>query len=234
MNNYRFVAVNTLCSLVVLGASPLMAETVNERLTEAANVLTEVMSAPDKGIPEDLLNDAYCAVIVPGVKKGAFIIGAKYGKGFIVCRNAFHGKWGAPAAVRMEGGSVGWQIGASESDVIMLVMNQRGADRLLQSKFTLGGSASVAAGPVGRTSSANTDAKMTAKMLSWSRSRGVFAGVSLGGATLRQDLDDNAELYGKRLTNKQIVHGKTAVPAAASALISVLSKFSPREDSAGK
>ncbi|MEP6913963.1 MAG: lipid-binding SYLF domain-containing protein, partial [bacterium] len=149
-------------------------------------------------------------------------------------RNGVRGRWGTPAAVRIEGGSVGWQIGASESDVIMLVMNKRGADRLLQSKFTLGGSASVAAGPVGRTSSANTDAKMSAKILSWSRSRGVFAGVSLDGATLREDLDDNKELYGRRLTNRQIVQGRLHNPAGAARLTGELAKYSPREGTAKK
>jgi len=156
------------------------------------------------------------------VKNAAFLVGGKYGRGFLVCRQDVGAGWGAPASVRIEGGSFGFQIGASETDVVMLVMNRRGMDKLLQSKFTLGGAAEVAAGPVGRSSTAQTDAKMTAKILSYSRSRGVFAGVSLQGATLRQDLDENKELYGRRLANKQIVMKRMKAPAAASELLAVL------------
>lgn len=214
------------CALIGL---PARAETAIERLDEAATVFSEVMQTPDKGIPQDLLEEAHCVVIVPGVKKAAFIIGGKYGKGFAVCRNGRNTGWGAPAAVRIEGGSIGWQVGGSETDVIMLVMNQRGMDRLLQSKFTLGGSAEVAAGPVGRTSSAQTDAKMTAKILSWSRSRGIFAGLSLGGATLRNDLDANKELYGKPLRNRQIVMTRMKAPVAAGKLLGLLNKYSKHE-----
>jgi SH3 domain-containing YSC84-like protein 1 len=213
-------------SLICISAR---ADTAIERLDAAATVFSEVMQTPDQGIPQDLLEDAHCIVIVPGVKKAAFIVGGKYGKGFGVCRNGNNSGRGAPAAVRIEGGSIGWQVGGSETDVIMLVMNQRGMDRLLQSKFTLGGSAEVAAGPVGRTSSAQTDAKLTAKILEWSRSRGVFAGVSLGGATLRNDLDANEELYGKRLHNRDIVMQRVKAPAAATKLLSLLNKYSRHE-----
>lgn len=160
-------------------------------------------------------------------------MGAKYGRGFIVCRQDNRSGWGGPAAIRIEGGSFGFQIGASETDVVMLVMNRRGMDQLLQSKFTLGGAAEVAAGPVGRSITAQTDARMTAKILSWSRSRGVFGGVSLQGATLRQDLDENQELYGQQITNKQIVMTRMRAPAAASELLAVLHEYSRRE-SAGK
>ncbi len=219
-----------LLSVIALTATfPARAETAIERLGEASIVFSEVMRTPDKGIPQDLLHDAHCIVIVPGVKKAAFIIGAKYGKGFVVCRNRSNNGWGAPAAIRIEGGSIGWQVGGSETDVIMLVMNQRGMERLLQSKFTLGGSAEVAAGPVGRNSSAETDAKMTAKILTWSRSRGVFAGVSLGGATLRNDLDANKELYGKRLNSREIVMKPVKAPAAAGQLLGLLNKYSRHE-----
>ena len=152
------------------------AETVSERLGSATGVMKEIMNTPDKGIPQDLLNRAHCTVVVPGVKKAAFVVGGKYGRGFISCRDG-NGGWSSPGAMRMEGGSLGWQIGASETDVVLLVMNEGGMHRLLQSKFTLGASADVAAGPVGRNASAETDAKMTAQILSWSRSRGVFAGV---------------------------------------------------------
>lgn len=200
-----------------------------KRLNDSAEMLTEIMSAPDKGIPQDLLEKAECVVVVPGLKKGAFIIGAKYGKGFMLCRKESGVGWSAPAAIRVEGGSFGFQIGGSETDVVMLVNSKPGAKKLLESKFTLGGDASVAAGPVGRTSSAETDAQLHAEILTYSRSRGVFAGISLQGATLRPDDDWNKELYGSDLTNKQIVLGNTASPAAASKLISTLDKYSGRK-----
>jgi lipid-binding SYLF domain-containing protein len=215
--------------LLLTGLSPLLADTAKERLQESAVVLKEILSAPDQGIPRDLLNDAHCVVVIPGMKNAAFLVGGKYGRGFLVCRHDARTGWGAPASVRIEGGSFGFQIGASETDVVMLVMNQRGMDKLLQSKFTLGGAAEVAAGPVGRSSTAQTDAKMTAKILSYSRSRGVFAGVSLQGATLRQDLDENQELYGHRLTNNQIVMKRMNAPAAASELLAVLNVHFRRE-----
>jgi lipid-binding SYLF domain-containing protein len=200
-----------------------------ERLGRAAEVFQEVMSAPDKGIPQDLLDKSACIVVVPGVKKAAFVIGAKYGRGFFSCRAKSGVGWGAPGAVRVEGGSFGFQIGASETDVIMLVMNQRGADRLLSSKFTLGADASVAAGPVGRTATAETDAYMSAEILTYSRARGLFAGLSLSGATLRQDLDTNQALYGRTLQNKEIVDTGIAPPAAAKDFLAVLNKFSSRK-----
>jgi lipid-binding SYLF domain-containing protein len=196
-----------------------------QRLDEAAAVFKEIMATPDRSIPQDLLDKAHCIVIVPGLKKGAFIIGAKYGKGFLSCRATGRG-WSAPGTVRVEGGSVGFQIGGSESDVIMLVMNERGAAKLLSSKFTLGGEGEVAAGPVGRQASAQTDAMMRAEILSWSRSRGVFAGISLQGATLRQDLDDSAVLYGKKITNKEIVQSGVAAPKAAEPLLGLFNKYS--------
>src|SRR6266481_2896663 len=185
--------------LAALICTPLVAES-NEpakRLEESAAVFSEFMSAPDKGIPDELLEKAQCIVIVPGLKKGAFIVGGQYGKGYLTCRRQNGRGWSAPGTVRMEGGSVGFQIGGSETDVIMLVMNQRGADRLMQSEFTVGGEGEVAAGPVGRTASAQTDAKLSAEMLSYSRSRGVFAGVALKGTTLRADPGENEVLYGK-------------------------------------
>ena len=202
---------------------------VGRRLKESATVLSEIMSASDKSIPQELLDKAYCIVIVPGLKKGAFIIGGKYGKGFISCRRNGHQGWSAPGAVRVEGGSVGFQIGGSESDVIMLVLNARGAERLLQSKFTVGAEGEVAAGPVGRDSTAQTDAKMTAEILSWSRSRGVFAGISLQGATLREDKDDNQSLYGSPMKNADIVEKWQAPTPEAQALLVLLKKYSPKE-----
>jgi len=195
------------------------------RLREAGTVFSEIMAAPDKGIPHDLLEKAHCVVVVPGLKKAAFVVGAQYGKGFVTCRRG--GGWSAPAAVRIEGGSFGFQIGGTEIDVVMLVMNDRGADRLLSSQFTLGGQSEVAAGPVGRSATAQTDALMTAELLSWSRSRGIFAGVSLLGATLRQDLDDNRALYGKKLENREIVRGNVAAPKSAARLLKQLNQYPP-------
>jgi SH3 domain-containing YSC84-like protein 1 len=200
-----------------------------QRLDDAVTVFSEIMDTPDKGIPQELLEKAQCIVIVPGLKKGAFILGGKYGKGVVSCRRSGGEGWTAPASVRIEGGSVGFQIGGSESDVVMLVMNERGMQKLMNSKFTLGAEGEVAAGPVGRDATAQTDAFMRAEILSWSRSRGVFAGLSLQGATLREDLDDNNELYGKAYENKEILGGNVPVPAAASKLISMLGKYSARK-----
>lgn len=200
-----------------------------KRLDESAAVFSEVMGTPDKGIPQEMLEHAHCIVIVPGLKTAAFVFGAKYGKGYISCRNKGRAGWSAPGTVRIEGGSVGFQIGGSQTDLIMLVMNERGADKLLSSKFTLGAEGSVAAGPVGRTATAQTDAQMHAEILSWSRSQGVFAGVALEGATLRQDLDDNAVLYGKKLENRQIVTSRMRAPKSAAKLLRLLNKYSPRE-----
>jgi lipid-binding SYLF domain-containing protein len=217
--------------LATLAAVPLLASEnePTKRLEEAATVFSEIMDTPDKGIPQELLEKAHCIVIVPGLKKGAFVVGGKYGKGYLSCRKRTGVGWSAPATVRIEGGSVGFQIGGSETDVIMLVMNERGADRLLASKFTLGGSGEVAAGPVGRTATAETDAYMRAEILSWSRARGVFAGLSLQGATFRQDLDDNAALYGKQLENRAIVTTGVAPPKGAQRLLGLLNKYSAQE-----
>jgi len=200
-----------------------------ERLTEASTVFGEILRAGDKGIPQDLLDKAQCAVIVPGLKKGAFIVGGQFGKGFITCRGTQDRGWSAPAAIKMEGGSVGFQIGGSETDVVMLVMNQRGADRLMQSEFTLGGEGEVAAGPVGRNASAQTDAKLSAEILSWSRSRGVFAGVALKGSTLRSDKGENEVLYGKELDTRAVVTGKIRPTPEGRQLVSALSAESPVE-----
>ncbi len=199
-----------------------------KRLGEAASVFSEVMATPDKGIPQDLLEKAHCIVIVPGLKTAAFVFGGKYGKGYLSCRNK-SGGWSAPGTVRIEGGSVGFQIGGSQTDLIMLVMSERGADKLLSSKFTLGAEGSVAAGPVGRTATAQTDAQMHAEILSWSRSQGLFAGLALEGATLRQDLDDNATLYGTKLENRDIVTGGRPSPRSAAKLMGLLNKHSARE-----
>src|SRR5277367_6895990 len=202
------MTITQVALLFVAAGSLLHAATdAPKRLDDSADMLTEIMSAPDKGIPQDLLQRAQCVVLVPGLKKGAFIVGAKYGKGFMLCRKASGVGWSAPAAIRVEGGSVGFQIGGSETDVVMLVNSEPGAKKLMESKFTLGADASVAGGPVGRTSSAETDAQLHAEILTWSRSRGAFAGVSLQGATLRPDEDWNKEMYGKAMSNRAIVMG---------------------------
>jgi len=223
-----FVLMVSLCASAV----SLMASTAQERLKDATEVFQSVMNTPDKGIPQELLEKAQCAVIVPSLKKGAFIVGAEYGKGFVTCRNPSGAGWGAPAAIKVEGGSFGFQIGGQGIEVIMLVMNKRGMDQLSKSKFTLGADASIAAGPVGRASSAQTDAYMTAEILSWSRSKGLFAGIALKGATLRPDEDANQELYGRKLGTRDIIMAHDVkAPAAASGLIAALDRYSMHKGS---
>jgi lipid-binding SYLF domain-containing protein len=188
---------------------------VDDRLDASADTLTDMMRASDHGIPRDLLEKAKCVVVVPGMKKAGFIFGAKYGSGFAVCRGAGRSGWSAPAGMIVEGGSFGFQIGASETDVVLLVMNDGGMKHLLSDKFTLGGDASVAAGPIGRSASAQTDVELNAEMLSYSRSRGLFAGISLEGATLRPDEPANRELYARDATNREILTGDLKTPGAA-------------------
>ena len=227
MRLISFTLTAALCSAPLIHAAE--ESKTSERLGDSANLFGEIMATPDKSIPQGLLDKASCVVLVPGLKKGAFVIGAKYGRGFAVCRAAGGQGWGPPAAIRVEGGSFGFQIGGSSTDVVMLIMNERGMKRLTSDKFTLGGEATVAAGPVGRDTSAQTDATMMAEILSWSRSRGVFAGVSLDGATMRNDLDENKNMYGQRWTSKEILGSGAAVPPIAAKLIETLNKFSPRK-----
>jgi lipid-binding SYLF domain-containing protein len=189
---------------------------VDDRLDASAETLIDMMGASDKGLPQNLIDKARCVVVVPGMKKAGFIFGAKYGRGFAVCRRSGGVGWSAPAAMVVEGGSVGFQIGASETDIVLLVMNEGGMRHLLADKFTLGGDASVAAGPVGRELTAQTDAMMKAEMLSYSRSHGLFAGISLEGATLRPDADSDHELYGRNVTNREVLTGDFKTPAAAA------------------
>ena len=222
-----FVIMAALCC----SSLGLWAATIQEELRSAADVIQEIMATPEKGIPQDLLNKAYCIVIVPSLKKAAFVVGGQYGKGVAVCRRSPGMGWGAPAAIKVEGGSFGFQIGGSSTDVVMLIMNESGMKKLEKNKFTLGADASVAAGPVGRTAAANTDAYMNAEILSWSRSKGLFAGIALNGATLRPDKDDNRELYGQALDNQQILMSDTKVPAAAEPLIHELDRYSMRKES---
>jgi lipid-binding SYLF domain-containing protein len=223
----------TLTLAITLGSTLLVAEEdtrkTDERLADAASLFTEIMSAPDRSLPQRALDKASCAVLVPGMKKGAFMVGGKFGRGFAVCRAASGQGWGPPAAMRIEGGSFGLQIGFSSSDVVLLVMNERGMKRLTQSKFTIGAEATAAVGPLGRDATAQTDAMMTAEILSWSRSKGLFAGASLDGATLRNDIDENRNMYGKAWTSRQILNSGATPPAAARKLLDALAKYSPKK-----
>ncbi|HUB77937.1 MAG TPA: lipid-binding SYLF domain-containing protein [Bryobacteraceae bacterium] len=224
----RWISLTLGAALVCAPALANEATKTSERLNEAATLFSEVMGTPDRAIPQGLLNKAYCVVLVPGLKKAAVLVGAKYGRGFAICR-ASHGQgWGPPAAIRVEGGSFGLQAGVSSTDVVLLIMNSGGMKRLTKSKFTIGAEATAAAGPVGRDATAQTDAFVTAEILSWSRSRGLFGGISLDGSTLRNDIDENELLYGQRWTSKQILtSGAKPIPAAEK-LREVLSKYSPR------
>jgi lipid-binding SYLF domain-containing protein len=213
---------------LMLSSVALAAPAYVDRLETSARVIGEIMDAPDNSIPQDLLQRAECVVVLPGVKRGAFIFGGRYGRGFLTCRNTSGVGWTGPAAIRLEGFNFGAQIGGSESDVVMLVMNKRGMQRLMTSRFTIGADASAAAGPVGRTVAAQTDAMLTAEILTYSRSRGIFAGIALDGATLRQDLDVNRNLYGQRYTSREIVEGEMAPPEPANSLIAILNRYSSR------
>lgn len=200
-------------------------ESPDQRLRKAHAVFHEMMDAPDKGIPLDLFNKSECIVIIPGVKKGAFIVGGKYGRGFVSCRRGTARRFGAPAAIRIEGGSYGLQIGGSSTDVFMLIMNETGMNRLMTDKFTIGGEAAAAAGPVGRDASANTDVLLHAEILTWSRSRGIFGGLSLEGSTLRPDGSENRKLYGRDISNQEILQGDIAVPPAGRQLVVTLNRY---------
>jgi len=222
------------CLTFVAGA--LYAKKLNneqKRLEECGVVMQEVLNVPDN-IPQELLEKAECVIVMPSLKKLAFGVGASYGRGAMVCRTGekFRGPWGAPAMYALEGGSVGFQIGGEATDLILLVMNDRGMESILSSKVKLGADASVAAGPKGRDASADTDAWMRAEILSYSRSRGLFAGISLEGSTLRPDDDASADVYGHPIKAKDIVRGeKTGVPETGRHLVNVLQKSTPRNES---
>lgn len=204
-----------------------------KRLENSGVVMQEIMNVPDS-IPHDVMEKAECVIVFPSVLKAAFVVGASYGRGAMVCRTGkeFRGPWGAPAMMALEGGSVGFQIGGQATDLVLLVMNDRGAQSILSSKVKLGGDASVAAGPVGRDASADTDAYMRSEILSYSRTRGLFAGVSLEGSTLRPDDDATADVYGRKLTAKEIVlGGAVGVPPSGRHLVRVLQKNSPYNES---
>lgn len=219
MNTMKRLGIVALLTTLAL---PTALRADDERLQNAATVLKEMVNSTDNGIPAALFAKAKCVVVIPGVKKAALGIGGQYGRGYISCRTDSASGWSAPGAVRIEGGSVGLQIGGSDTDVILAVLNDRGVDRLLSSRFTVGADAAVAAGPVGRQASAQTDATMMAEILAWSRSRGAYAGISLQGSTLREDSGENRDLYGKELPNKEIVQGTTAVPVPAKVLMDAL------------
>ena len=224
-----------LMALVMAGLPLAAAQDTKEadRLENCGTVLKEILDIPDD-IPQDLLDKAECVIAYPSVLKAAFVIGGSYGRGAMTCRTGEHytGPWSAPTMMALEGGSVGFQIGGQATDLILLVMNERGASSILNSQVKLGADASVAAGPKGRDASADTDAYLRAEILSYSRSRGLFAGISLEGSTLRPDDNANADIYGRKITAKEIVLGKkTTVPASGRLLVSVLQKNAPHNES---
>jgi len=202
------------------------------RLKESYDVLKEVLASPDKGIPSNLLNNAECVVVFPSVKKAAFLVGGSFGRGTMSCRTGedYRGPWSAPAMYALEGASFGLQAGGEETDFVLLIMNEKGANSVLTSKVKMGADAAIAAGPVGRTASAETDAAMKAEILSWSRSRGVFGGVSLTGSTLRSDDDANENVYGKKLNAKDIIKSTAVQPTAeGKPFVDLLQMTSPKE-----
>jgi lipid-binding SYLF domain-containing protein len=222
------------CLLALLLAASALAVDENDqreedRVKDAGIVMKEVLNIPDD-IPQDLLDKAECVVVLPSVKKGAFGVGASYGRGVMICRSGprFTEKWGAPALYALEGASIGFQVGGQATDFVLLVMNPKGAQTLLYSKVKLGADASAAAGPKGRTAEGATDIVMSAEILSYSRNKGLFAGISLEGSTLRSDGNANEKLYGRKLTAKEIIReGKVGIPACAQDLVSLLDAKSP-------
>jgi lipid-binding SYLF domain-containing protein len=226
----KTIFILTLC--VCAAACTFAENKEDQRLADAANVVKEVVGTPE-GVPQSLLDKAYCVIVFPSVKKAGFIVAGSYGRGAMTCRTGadFNGSWGAPSMMALEGGSFGLQAGGEATDFVLLVMNQKGAKSVLSSKVKMGADASVAAGPVGRNASAETDAAMNAEILSYSRSKGVFGGVSLEGSTVRPDNDANKSLYGKKIEAKDIVlEGNTPVPPAAQPLTSELNQVSPKRN----
>jgi lipid-binding SYLF domain-containing protein len=223
----KSLIVSLIIVLPMMAADPEVIGEHNKRIHESVVVLREIMSAGDKAIPRDMLEHAQCVGIVPNLKRAGFIIGAKYGKGVLTCRVHEGEGWAAPSTIRVEGGSIGFQIGAGETDVVFIVNNSRGMEKLEKDKFTIGGDASVMAGPIGRDAEAETDAMMHAEILAWSRARGVFAGVSLEGATLRPDNDDNTKIYGRPVTQGELIHGRILPTRAAQPLFAALNQEAP-------
>ena len=230
----RYVpALCVVCGLVTLGAQDKEQNKEQGRLENCGVVMEEILNVPDN-IPQDLLEKAECVIVIPSMMKVAAGLGGSYGRGAMVCRTgkSFDGAWGAPAMYSLEGGSIGLQLGVEATDLVLLVMNPRGADALLRSKVKLGGNASAAAGPKGRAVEASTDASMRAEILSYSRSRGLFAGVSLSGTSLRPDDDANEQVYGRKLTARRIITGEPmAVPESGQRFVNALQKNSPSNDS---
>jgi len=219
----RLLIVPTLVLLVALNAVASDREDDINRTNKAAQVFKEIMNTPDQGIPSDLLESAKCIAIIPGDKKFAFIFGGSYGRGLATCRTE-HG-WSAPMFVAIDSGSVGYQIGGSSTDIVMLFMNDHALQSLMSDKFKLGADASVAAGPVGRNAAAGTDFKLNAEILSYSRSKGIFAGVSLDGAVMQADKSGDKAMYGDNVNRHEILDGKVAVPASAQALVHELGGY---------
>jgi len=232
-NSVTRKSVLVFCS-VLAGVSTLYAANKEQkRLENAGVVMQEIMNTPEN-IPQEILEKTECVIVFPSVLKAAFVVGGSYGRGAMVCRTGknFKGPWGAPAMYALEGGSVGFQIGGQATDLVLLVMNNRGASSILDSKVKLGADASIAAGPVGRDASADTDAYLRSEVLSYSRSRGLFAGISLEGSSLRPDNDATADVYGRKLTAREIVlGGKIGVPLSGRHLVAVLQKNAPRNES---
>jgi SH3 domain-containing YSC84-like protein 1 len=227
----KILLLMVLIGLVGLPASAQKDE--NNRIKNAGQVMVEILNVPDD-IPADLLDKADCIIVLPSVVKAAFIVGGSYGRGVMTCRSGpnFDGRWSAPAMMALEGASFGFQIGGQATDFVLLVMNKRGADSILTSKVKLGGDVSAAAGPKGRSATASTDVTLRAEILSYSRARGLFAGVSLAGSSLRPDGDGNARIYGEGVSAKQIViDSKIHAPASAKLLLATLNKKSPRNKS---
>jgi lipid-binding SYLF domain-containing protein len=223
----------TIGLLMLLAVAPLAAQKEMDRIENSALTLKEILGMPDN-IPTDLLDRAECVIVFPSVKKFAIGVGGSYGRGVMLCRSGetFEGPWGPPAMFALEGGSIGFQLGGQSTDFVLLVMNDRGADSVIGSKIKLGADASAAAGPKGRTAGAATDLAMRAEILTYSRSRGLFAGVSLEGSTLRSDADANEAVYGRKINARDIVHagagGSVAVPKGAEPLVDLLNRRSPK------
>lgn len=228
----------SLGMVLALAAAPLVAATpdnekVTDRLENSGMVMEEIMNIPDN-IPQDLLDKAECVIVFPSVLKAAFIVGGSYGRGAMVCRSGEHftGPWGAPCMMALEGGSLGFQLGGEATDFVLLVMNTRGATAILNNKVKLGGDVSAAAGPKGRDAEAATDVTLRAEILSYSRARGLFAGISLEGSSLRPDNEGNEKLYGKKLSGKEIARdGAVPVPPSGQKLVNLLDKKSPKNHS---
>jgi lipid-binding SYLF domain-containing protein len=222
-NLVRLTLLLSLCSLALAADDQAKESKATDRLQAAADVLNQIESAPDSGIPREILSKAECVAVVPSLLKGGFIVGAKYGRGLASCRTPKG--WSAPAFFMTTGGSVGFQIGGQAVDLVMLIMNNDGMQHLLSSQFALGADASVAAGPVGRHAEGNTDWKMRAQVLTYSRARGVFAGVALNGAVIKQDKDATREFYGHMVTFKAALTGKVDPPPAANPFLTMLANW---------